>query len=97
MRNVTKKESGITVGPKKDGDRFERKRRIVDIPKKIAAKIPKRLVFTNNRKAEAAKLSISKKVKDEENKVIEGGVAGNIKCYFFYFKYFAITNIQNRI
>ena len=32
LRNATKKESGITVRPKKDVDRFERKRRIIAIP-----------------------------------------------------------------
>ena len=42
LRNATKKGSGITVRPKKDADRFERKRQIVDIPKKSAAKIPKK-------------------------------------------------------
>ena len=79
MRNATNKESGITVRQKKDADRFERKRQIVDIPKKRAAKIPKRVGFANSKKAEAAKLTISKKVKEEENNVIEEGVAGDIK------------------
>ena len=79
LRNATKKESGITVRPKKDADRFERKRRIVDIPKKRAAKIPKRVGFANSKKAEAAKLTISKKVKEEQNNVIEEGVVDDIK------------------
>ena len=42
LRNATKKGSGITVRPKKDADKFERKRQIVDIPQKRAAKIPKK-------------------------------------------------------
>ena len=79
LRNATKKESGITVRPKKDADRFERKRRIVDIPKKRAAKIPKRVGFANSKKAEAAKLTISKKVNKEPNNVIEEGVVDDIK------------------
>ena len=74
MRNATKKESAITVKPKKDADRFERKRRFVDIPKKRAAKIPKRAGFAESKKAEAAELTISKKVKEEENAVEEGDV-----------------------
>ena len=76
MRNATKKENGITVRPKKV--RFERKRRIVDIPKKRAAKIPKGVGFANNKKAEAAKFTISKKVKEEENNVI-GEVVDGVK------------------
>ena len=75
-----KKESGITVRPKKiRPDSFERKRPIVGIPKKRAAKIPKRVGFANSKKAEAAKLTISKKVKEEQNSVIEEGVVDDIK------------------
>ena len=65
FRNAIKKESGIKVRPKKDADRFETKRRIVDIPRKRGSKIPKRVGFANSKKAEAAKLTISKKVKEE--------------------------------
>ena len=74
-----KKKVVLTVRPKKDADRFERKRLIVDIPKKRAAKIPKRVGFANSKKAEAAKLTISKKVKEEQNNVIEEGVVDDIK------------------
>ena len=74
-----KKKVVLTVRPKKDADRFERKRLIVDIPKKRAAKIPKRVGFANSKKAEAAKLTISKKVKEEQNNVIEEGVVDGIK------------------
>ena len=56
-----KKEKGITVRPKKDADIFERKKQIVHIPKNRAVKIPKRVGFANCKKAEAAKLTISKK------------------------------------
>ena len=79
LRNATKKEISITVRPKKDANRFESKRRIVDIPKKRAAKIPKRVGFANSKKAEAAKLTISKKMKEEQNNVIEEGVVNDIK------------------
>ena len=79
LRNATKKEKGITVRPKKDADRFERKKRIVHIPKNRAAKIPKRVGFANCKKAEAAKLFISKKKKEEKNNVIEEEVVDDIK------------------
>ena len=77
LRNATKKESGITVRPKKDADRFERKRRIVDIPKKEQLKFQKEL--DSPTAAEAAKLTISKKVKEEQNNVAEEGVVDDIK------------------
>ena len=73
-----KKKVVLTVRPKKDADRFERKRLIVDIPKKRAAKIPKRVGFANSKKAETAKLTISKKVKEEQNNVTEEGVVDDI-------------------
>ena len=74
-----KKESGITVRPNKDTNRFERKRRVVDIPKKRAAKIQKKVGFANSKKAEAAKLTIKKKMKEEENNVIESRVVDDVK------------------
>ena len=43
LKNPTKKESGVTVKPKKDADRFERKKRIVDISKKEQQKFQKEL------------------------------------------------------
>ena len=64
--------------PKEEADRFERKRQIVDISKKRATKIPKKGEFDNSKKVEAAKLAISKKLKEEEYIVIEEGVADDI-------------------
>ena len=73
-----KKKVALIVRPKKVADRFERKRLIVDIPKKRAAKIPKRIGFINSKKAETANLAISKKVKEEQNNVTEEGVVDDI-------------------
>ena len=64
--------------PKEEADRFERKRQIVDISKKRATKIQKKGEFDNSKKVEAAKLAISKKLKEEEYIVIEEGVADDI-------------------
>ena len=49
LRLATKKESRITVQPPKISDKLKKKRRIVDISKIGAAKIPKRVGFTNNK------------------------------------------------
>lgn len=43
LMTATKSESGITIRPKKDANRFERKRRIVYIPKKEQPKFQKEL------------------------------------------------------
>ena len=45
----------------------------------VRPKIPKRVGFANSKKAEAAKLTISKKLKEEQNNVIEEGVVDDIK------------------
>lgn len=79
MRNATKKKSDITVRPEEEADRFERKRQIVNISKKRAPKIKKKDEFANTKRIEAAKLAISKKLKEEEYIVIEEGVADDIK------------------
>ena len=47
--------------------------------KKVQPKFPKRVGFANNKNAEAAKLTISKNVKEEKNNVIEEGVVDDIK------------------
>ena len=49
------------------------------MPQKRATKTPKRVGFVNSKKAEAAILTISKKVKEEKNNVIKEGVVDDIK------------------
>ena len=59
--NATKKESGITVTPKKDANRFETKRRIVDIPKKEHSKFRKELDSRTARKQKLLNLLLAKR------------------------------------
>ena len=82
LRNDTKKEKGITVRPKNNDDKYERKRKFLDIPKKKNIKVPKRFGAAGCKKKEAAKTNIQKEkesTKSNENVVLEEIVIDDIE------------------